>query len=51
MELVVFWTKHAEEKLDIFHYYKLKASLKVAQNIINGIVDATIDLEKTPEIG
>ena len=29
MELTVYWTKHAEDKLeDIFHYYKSKAGLE-----------------------
>ncbi len=52
MELTVYWTQLAEDKLeDIFHYYKFKASKKVAVNLINGIIDSTIDLEKSPEIG
>jgi len=52
MALIVYWTQIAEDKLDdIFYYYKLKASLKVAQNLINGIVDTTIDLNKNPQIG
>ncbi|AVR45676.1 type II toxin-antitoxin system RelE/ParE family toxin [Christiangramia fulva] len=52
MELTVYWTQLAEDKLeDIFHYYKYKASKRVAADIINGIIDSTNDLEKTPEIG
>jgi len=52
MELIVYWTQIAEDKLDdIFNYYKLKASLNVAQNLVNGIVDTTIDLNKNPQIG
>tara|TARA_R110002124_G_scaffold109723_4_gene263159 strand:+ start:22067 stop:22384 length:318 start_codon:yes stop_codon:yes gene_type:complete len=52
MELEVYWTQIAEDKLnDIFIYYKLKAGHRVAQKLINGIVDTTIDLEKTPKIG
>ena len=52
MGLIVYWTQIAEDKLDdIFYYYKLKASLKVAQNLVNGIVDTTIDLNKNPQIG
>ena len=40
MELKVFWTDTAIEKLeDIFDYYKTKVSIKVAQEIVNTIVD------------
>lgn len=52
MELIVYWTQFAEDKLDdIFNYYKLKASVRIAQNLTNGIIDATIDLVKNPQIG
>lgn len=52
MELEVFWSKFAENKLEeIFDYYKFKASLKVAKKIVNGIVNQTIDLNKTPTRG
>jgi len=52
MELIVYWTQFAEDKLDdIFKYYKLKASLIIARNLTNGIIDATIDLAKNPKIG
>jgi len=52
MALIVYWTQIAEDKLDdIFYYYKLKVSLNVAQNLVNGIVDTTIDLNKNPQIG
>ena len=52
MELEVFWSNHAKNKLEeIFDYYKLKASLKVANKIINGIINQTIRLNKTPRIG
>ena len=52
MGLIVYWTQIAEDKLDdIFYYYKLKVSLNVAQNLVNGIVDTTIDLNKNPQIG
>jgi len=52
MELEIFWSQFAEDKLqDIFYYYKHKASLKVARKIINEIVDKTIDLDKNPKIG
>ncbi len=52
MELEVIWTRFAENKLsDIFEYYKVKASLKVAKNITTKIVDKTINLKKQPKIG
>lgn len=52
MGLSVYWTLLAEDKLeDIFHYHKFKAGKKIAVNLINGIIDSTIALEKTPEIG
>ena len=52
MALIVYWTQIAEDKLDdIFYYYNLKVSLNVAQNLVNGIVDTTIDLNKNPQIG
>ncbi|NCT09801.1 MAG: type II toxin-antitoxin system RelE/ParE family toxin [Flavobacteriia bacterium] len=52
MELTVFWLELAENKLeDIYCYYLEKAGKKVAQKLVNGIVDATIGIEKQPEIG
>lgn len=52
MELEVFWTEFAKNKLEeIFDYYKLKANRNVAIKIVDGIVDQTIGLDKMPEIG
>ncbi len=53
MELTVFWTEFAKDKLDdIFEYYKLKSrSVKVAIKLVDGIIDHTIGLEKQPYIG
>jgi plasmid stabilization system protein ParE len=52
MGLTVFWTNTAIESLEkIFDFYKTKASLEIAQNIIRSIVDRTILLEDNPEIG
>jgi len=52
MELTVYWSRLAEEKLeDIFYYYKQKAGIKIAGNIIRGIIDRTEGLEHHPEIG
>lgn len=52
MELEVYWTRFAENKLsEIYQYYSVKASKEIALNLIDGIVDLTIDLNKNPEIG
>ena len=52
MGLEVYWLQLAEDKLnDIYTYYRFKAGRKIAQKLVNGIVDTTIDLEKNPEIG
>ena len=52
MELEVYWLELAENKLeDIYSYYLIKASKRIAENLVNGIVDSTIGIEKQPEIG
>ena len=52
MELEVYWLELAENKLeDIYNYYLIKASKRDAENLVNGIVDSTIGIEKQPEIG
>lgn len=52
MELDVYWSQLAEDKLDdIFNYYKLKSGKNTALRLVNGIVDKTIDLGKKPRIG
>jgi plasmid stabilization system protein ParE len=52
MELKVFWTETALNQLrDIFDYYKVKASHKVARNIVRKIVNRTIQLERSPRSG
>lgn len=52
MGLEIYWSQSAETKIeDIFYYYKLKAGTKIAKKIIIEIIDATIDLDKNPEIG
>ncbi len=52
MNLPVFWTRFAENKLDdIYNYYGSTASPKVAQNIVNELIDRTLDLETHPEMG
>lgn len=48
----VYWTQFAEDKLkDIYTYYEFKAGITVAKNIVNGIIDATIVLNKQPYLG
>lgn len=45
MELEVYWLELAENKLeDIYGYYSIKASKRVAEKLINGIVDTTIGI-------
>ena len=52
MELEVYWLELAENKLeDIFGYYLVKANKKVAETLVDGIVDTTIGIENQPEIG
>ena len=52
MELAVFWTQFAENKLeDIFHYYKYEVNIDVARRLVNGIVEKTIDQENHPYKG
>jgi len=52
MELKVFWSQLAEDKLqDIFSYYKVKAGLKTAREIISQLVNKTDILENQPQIG
>ena len=52
MDLTVYWTQFAEEKLeDIFYYYSSKAGLNVAQKLVYELIDKTIDLQINPFIG
>jgi len=52
MGLTVYWTQFAEEKLeDIFEYYSISANLKVAHKLIDGIINQSTKLEKSPFIG
>jgi len=47
MELTVYWTQIAEDKLkDIYEYYKFSAGIRVAQKLINGIIDTSLELDK-----
>jgi toxin ParE1/3/4 len=52
MELTVYWTQFAENKLeDVFAYYSEKVSISLANRLINDIIDKSIELEKNPFIG
>jgi len=52
MELAVYWTRFAENKLDdIYDYYESKAGTRIARNLISGIIDKTIGLDNNPHIG
>ncbi|RAV29204.1 type II toxin-antitoxin system RelE/ParE family toxin [Sinomicrobium soli] len=48
MGLEVYWLQLAEDKLN---YYSVRAGKRVARKLVNEIVDATIGIEKQPEIG
>lgn len=52
MELAVYWTQFAEDKLeDVFSYYIEKAGKKIALRLVNEIIDKSLELEKNPLIG
>jgi len=52
MEVVIYWTDFAKQELqEIFDYYIENASLRVAQNLVEGIIEESLRLVKQPEIG
>lgn len=52
MEIVVIWSDTAIAELqDIYNYYYYKVSERIADNLANAIVDQTILLEQTPQMG
>lgn len=52
MELKVFWTEYAVEKLEaIFKYYEKKAGTSVAAKMIERIVSTAEKLERNPRVG
>lgn len=52
MEIVVIWSDSAIEELhDIYAYFSQKAGKKIADKITNAIVDLSIMLEESPQIG
>jgi plasmid stabilization system protein ParE len=51
-ELTVYWTSFAEDKLNnIFEYYVVKASVRIAKKLVLGIIERTINLDKNPYMG
>lgn len=52
MALKIIWSEFAETQLDdIYDYYKHKASPRIANKLLTGIIDAPKKLIKTPHIG
>lgn len=52
MEIKVFWTETALNNIeDIFEYYKLKASVRIARKLVKGLVKSTLQLQNSPKIG
>ena len=52
MGMIVYWTQFAKEKLeDIYEYYSIKASSRVAHKLIEGLINQSTKLEKYPFIG
>ncbi|UZT97693.1 type II toxin-antitoxin system RelE/ParE family toxin [Chryseobacterium fluminis] len=52
MAIKIFWTDFAKDQLkNIFDYYKLKASHRIAKNLVIGIVEKTHTLNFQKEIG
>jgi plasmid stabilization system protein ParE len=52
MALEIFWLEFAESKLEaIFQFYKDRVNVAFSQKLVNDIVDATIKLQKHPELG
>ena len=52
MGLTIYWTAFSKKELqNIFSYYQEKVNIRVATEIIEGIVNETDILEKNPYIG
>ena len=48
----VYWTQFAEGKLeDIYLYYCEKVSERIATRLVNEIINRSLELEKSPQIG
>jgi plasmid stabilization system protein ParE len=52
MEVRVLWTDSALSQLeDIYDYYKIKASPRIAKKLVKTLIEETIVLESSPFIG
>ncbi|MDO9257668.1 MAG: type II toxin-antitoxin system RelE/ParE family toxin [Bacteroidales bacterium] len=52
MELTVYWTEFAEDKLeDVFSYFIEKVSLRFAQQLVDEIIDRSLELATNPLMG
>lgn len=52
MSYTTFWTAFAETKLDELHaFYKEEANIAIANDLVNNIIDASIQLENNPYLG
>lgn len=52
MQLKIYWTDFSKKELrKIFEYYKEKANLNVAKNLVIGITKEATKLKKQPTIG
>ena len=52
MDLKVYWTQFAENKLDdIFDYYITQVDIPTATKLVTGIIDKTILLKENPSLG
>jgi toxin ParE1/3/4 len=52
MEVRVLWTDSALSQLeDIYDYYKIKASPRIAKKLVKTLIEETILLESNPLIG
>lgn len=52
MELNLFWTDFSQKELErIYEYYREKAGVRVAKNLVNGIFNEVLKLKIQPKIG
>ena len=52
MELILFWTDFSQKELEkIYEYYREKAGVRVAKNLVNGIYNEVLKLKIQPRIG
>jgi len=52
MEMKIVWTDKAKLQLKIIHLFYLEnASFKVAESIVNGLIDHVTNLQYNPEMG